>query len=163
MEVIPGNDTWTQCRSQQVMVKLSHNRCICITAPASVAQGISWKRGQEDCKSQNARKSAVKAPGSGCITKTGAMACSGALTWEGKSHVVTPLRTAGNSWLLGEGGLPSSRDDLLLVIQCRVVSLETVYTPPIKAFSVRYVFTYMYVCNNNKKEALNLERGCERG
>lgn len=46
----------------------------------------------------------------------------------------------------------------MLVIQCRVVSLETVYTPPIKTFSVRYVFTYMYVCNNNKKEALNLER-----
>lgn len=76
MEVIPGKDTWTQCRSQQVVVKLSHNRCICITAPASVAQGILWKRGQEDCKSQNTRKSAVKAPGSGCITKTGTMAGS---------------------------------------------------------------------------------------
>ena len=31
-----------------------------IKAPASVAQGTSWKKGQKDCKRQNTRKSALK-------------------------------------------------------------------------------------------------------
>lgn len=52
---------------------------------ASVAQGIPWKRGQEDCKSQNTRKSAVKVPWKWLHNQdwnNGSF--KGALTWDGE-------------------------------------------------------------------------------
>lgn len=115
MEMVTGNPKWTQYRDQQVMGKPSLSRYICNTAPASMAQGISQKRGQKGCKSQNTRKSALwQTPGNGFINKTGSF--NGHVNMEGrKLHVVTPLRTTGNCWLLRVGELTSPRDEPLAV------------------------------------------------
>lgn len=73
----------------------SPNRYTYITVPASVAQGILWKRGWEDCKSQNNRKAAF--PRNGCVNKTGIMTIPMTMIMsKGNFHGLPKQRTTDN-------------------------------------------------------------------
>lgn len=82
-----------------------------VTAPASTAQGTSWKKKQNDAKSQNVRKSAMKvSPRTIYITKTEATAISvDTLMFKGEAVMRSFWqRTKVKQWRLGKGKLASS-------------------------------------------------------
>lgn len=57
METTPENYNWG-CQGSTGCGDPSPSGYICSTAPASMAQGTSWKRGWKDCQSQSMRTSA---------------------------------------------------------------------------------------------------------